>query len=67
MLRELLDSDKNIVYLFHSHKVEVYDEEGNPSGTNYVAGFEGQKMKTDFSHLVGDIFCIVNDFDDEGE
>ena len=67
LLRNLIDCPKNIVFLFHSHKVEVYDEEGNEMGTNFVAGFEGQKMKTDFSHMIGDIFCIVNDFDDQGE
>ena len=65
-IRSLNSCKKNIVFLFHSVASESYDEEGDPIGTVMVPGFEGQKMKADFPFLNGDIFCMVNEFDDEG-
>lgn len=67
LLRETRDDDKNWVYLFHSVKVDVYDDEGEPSATNFVPGFEGQKMNNEFPYLVGDVYCMLSDFDDNGE
>ena len=66
-IRSLNDAPKNIVLLFHSVACESWDEEGEPLGTVMVPGFEGQKMKTDFPFLNGEIYVMVNDFDDEGE
>lgn len=66
-IRSLNDAPKNIVFLFHSVPHPSWDEEGEPIGTVMVPGFEGQKMQTDFPFLNGEIFAMVNDFDDEGE
>lgn len=66
-IRSLNDCPKNVIFNFHSVDHNIYDEEGDPCGTVKVPGFEGQKMRTDFPFLNGDIFCVVNDFDDEGE
>tara|TARA_R110000851_G_scaffold39729_7_gene100732 strand:+ start:8822 stop:9577 length:756 start_codon:yes stop_codon:yes gene_type:complete len=66
-IRSLNDAPKNIVFLFHSVASDSWDEEGEPMGTVMVPGFEGQKMKTDFPFLNGEIYVMVNDFDDDGE
>ena len=67
LLRTMRDDPKNWIFLFHSEKEDVYDDEGNPSMTRYIPGFEGQKMQNEFKFLIGDIYCIVNEFDEEGE
>ena len=67
LLREMRDDDKNWVFLFHTDTEEVYDDEGEPSATLFVPGFEGRKMGREFPYMIGDIYCIVNEFSDEGE
>ena len=66
LLRTLRSSEKNIVLLFHSKRVEdSYNEEGG-SVVTYVPGFEGRVMTDEFPYLFGDVYCLVNEFDDEG-
>ena len=67
LIRAMRDDDKNWVFLFHSDKSDVYDDEGEPSSTQFIPGFEGQKMNNEFPYLIGDVYCIVNEFDDAGE
>tara|TARA_A200000159_G_scaffold19571_2_gene16170 strand:- start:1938 stop:2690 length:753 start_codon:yes stop_codon:yes gene_type:complete len=65
MVREMRDDDKNWVFLFHKGREDTYDEDGEKSGTQYVPDFEGQKMNHDFPYLIGDIYFIDVDPDDE--
>lgn len=67
LIRAMRDDDKNWVFLFHSDHDAVYDDEGNPSASHFVPGFEGRKMQNEFPYLIGDVYCLVNEFDDEGE
>lgn len=67
LLREMRDDPKNWLFLFHSGKQDVYDDEGNAASTEFIPGFEGQKMNNEFPYLIGDIYCMVAEFDDQGE
>lgn len=67
LIRGLNKEEKNIVYLFHSVAQETYDEDGEPSSTVVVPSFEGQKMRTEFPFLNGNIFCLLIDYGDDGE
>lgn len=67
LIREMRDDDKNWLFLFHSGREDVYDEEGEPSATQFVPAFEGQKMQNEFPFLIGDIYCLLTEFDDKGE
>lgn len=66
MLREMRDDPKNWIWLFHSSREDVYGEDGEPSSTQMVPGFEGRRMGHEFPHLVGDVYCMVSDFGDDG-
>lgn len=66
LMREMRDDPKNWVWLFHSDKEDIYNDEGEASATQFVPGFEGQKMNNEFPHLVGDVYCLVSEFDEEG-
>lgn len=67
LIRDMRDDPKNWVFLFHSGREDVYDDEGEPSSTQFIPGFEGQKMNNEFPFLIGDIYCLVADFDEQGE
>jgi hypothetical protein len=67
LLRAMRDDKKNWVFLFHSDSNEVYNDEGEPSATVFVPGFEGQKMQKEFPYMIGDVYCMVAEFDDEGK
>ena len=67
LLRAMRDDKKNWVFLFHSDKNDVYDDDGEASSTVMVPGFEGQKMLNEFPYLIGDVYCMVSEFDDQGE
>lgn len=66
LLRSMRDDDKNWLFLFQSGVFEVYSDDGEASHTQFVPGFEGQKLKVDFPYLLGDVYCMVAEFDDEG-
>lgn len=67
LIREMRDDPKNWVFLFHSEREDVYNDEGEASSTMYVPGFEGQKMQNEFPYLIGDVYALVSEFDDEGQ
>lgn len=67
LIREMRDDPKNWVFLFHSEKEEVHDDEGEAYSTEFVPGFEGRKMQHEFPYLIGDIYCLVSEFDDNGQ
>ena len=67
LLRAMRDDKKNWLFLFHSDANEVYDDEGEASSTIFVPGFEGQKMQREFPYMIGDVYCMVSEFDDQGE
>ena len=67
LIRAMRDDPKNWLFLFHSEKEDVYNDEGEASSTVFVPGFEGKKMQGEFPYLIGDVYCMVTEFDEDGE
>lgn len=65
LLREMRDDEKNWVWLFHSGRDELFDDEGDAVGTTIIPNFEGQKLNTEFPFLIGEVYCIVSEFDED--